>query len=1108
MHPRPYSNRQHQRGFTLMEILVAVAIFATVMIVALLLYDRSNRVFTEANDAAGVQQNTRVAFEKVASDLRMAGFDYKRAGTPTATTPAEWVAGRTYSTGTLVTPTAPNGHVYRCIDAGTSGAGEPAWTKGKGDIILDKPPVRWQEAGAPVYEQPDEQIEYSHTSAITIRANFDYNEPNTDNGRETTIETNTGGSFPVITTGNDEIVTYALVSKSGHKSSNADKIEFYADVNDGGGPKRQAFPGGAAERLITITPVDLTNAYPPYTLMRYTIKDNGEVQPTELADNIRSMTFTYWEDSAATRALTDLDNVAVTDLGGLGKYDPATPDLQVNERIIRGKIRAVTMNVVGMNPQPDDKYVHPTDAVAKNYRQYALQSTIVGRNLGLEGVPQSSSNPPGPPSITSSCSGYCGIALLSWKPDETTPGDVSYTILYDKSSSGSFSGVLPAGTQTSYAVDLTQALPDATKFYFKVAATNSNGTTVSKNSVEVDVRNATKPKPPVMTSVAGTGKPNELVVQWKPPAGNAGGTKSCTAGATGPENYSTEVKGYRLYRSMTAGFNLGDTGVVELMTENTGGATTDGSGTWSFVDNTVAACETYYYRAIAVEWCAAAAAYNSNANADTGMSDAAVQNFGNTVGVADPRSPQNLKFHPDSTCDADTNKCFPVMLTWDKVTQDVSGNTVNILDYEIRRQKKAAGIPIDSNEFAGTIENGVPSFSEPAALEYFDPATGVKFSYEYSVVAFIGYNNSAEKCNLDSDPTKLSFPDSCSTGATVKADMNTGSGTAADPWTDVTSIQVIGGAKPILTVEYSLDGSPFAPLAYPYLYPYDDLEDGEVHNIELRITVLGCTERITVYVQNDPPTCLLTGTVVSNSASTTVLDIDLRSSATEVITILGIDITWAGQSGLAWNSIVLPSGALTNAAGTPASPRTASFTPAGSDKTIAATGSYKIKMNFGPSGIALGSTVTGVTVRYTVPSTGTVVHNCTADLVRCSVTAKVAFVNSTTLSVTIENGSTEALDLQSFSIRWVDMNKLDWATITLPSTTTLPVKTATNGGTETFAPAVPDKTIAAGATYTVNMNFTSTFNNPPNVNASNVAAVQVNYKTPTSGTVTLSCRAE
>src|SRR5436309_14852786 len=92
------------------------------MLAALAVYDRSNRVFKTSTEAADMQQSTRIGFDKLVSDVRMAGFDYSRGGIPT------------------------------------------------------------QSSEAP---QPDEQIEYAGPTAVVFRANFNYNVPNTrDNGIE------------------------------------------------------------------------------------------------------------------------------------------------------------------------------------------------------------------------------------------------------------------------------------------------------------------------------------------------------------------------------------------------------------------------------------------------------------------------------------------------------------------------------------------------------------------------------------------------------------------------------------------------------------------------------------------------------------------------------------------------------------------------------------------------------------------------------------------------------------------------------------------------------------------------------------------------------------
>ncbi|HEU4523119.1 MAG TPA: prepilin-type N-terminal cleavage/methylation domain-containing protein, partial [Thermoanaerobaculia bacterium] len=148
-----------QRGFTLTEVLVSIAIFAIIFIAALLAYDRANRIFKSGVDASDVQQTTRVAFDRLVAEVRMAGFDFDRDGYPT---------------------------------------------------------------GAQKYQQPDEQLEFIHPHAITIRTNLNYETAAAaDNGRETAYEpgfttaTPDDDFFPVVTTANNEIVTYALRSDSG-----------------------------------------------------------------------------------------------------------------------------------------------------------------------------------------------------------------------------------------------------------------------------------------------------------------------------------------------------------------------------------------------------------------------------------------------------------------------------------------------------------------------------------------------------------------------------------------------------------------------------------------------------------------------------------------------------------------------------------------------------------------------------------------------------------------------------------------------------------------------------------------------------------------------------
>ncbi len=66
--------KKHNRGFTLVEVLVTLAIVSIVMTVVYVVYASSVRSYTTQDVAAGVQQSIRVGIEYVAHDIRMAGF--------------------------------------------------------------------------------------------------------------------------------------------------------------------------------------------------------------------------------------------------------------------------------------------------------------------------------------------------------------------------------------------------------------------------------------------------------------------------------------------------------------------------------------------------------------------------------------------------------------------------------------------------------------------------------------------------------------------------------------------------------------------------------------------------------------------------------------------------------------------------------------------------------------------------------------------------------------------------------------------------------------------------------------------------------------------------
>jgi prepilin-type N-terminal cleavage/methylation domain-containing protein len=725
-----------QRGFTLAEVLVASAIFTIIVVAALLLYDRSNQVFKQGSESADLQQNTRVAFDKLVSDVRMAGFDYDRDGVPSGATAEAWRANTVYSINNYVVPTSANGHQYLCIQAGTSAALEPTWLTTASSITNDPavtPAVKWQEAaGINQYQQPDEQIEFAGPTAVTVRANYDYDTNKANgNGREIDLEAKTP-QFPVITTRNNEIVTYALSSTNTAK--NTGTITFYADVNAAGTAiSRTAYPGGNKERKIDITcaaisatcpGVDLTNANPPYTLERITIEDDGNLLFTPVAENIRSIGFKYFQDTTGQTPLTDLNTTPVdvsSGPGGLGQYDPDNPNTIIPDRLVRAKIRSIQLQLVGMSANPDGNYTDTasywiptvtgttgttaTDSIAPTYRKFAVSSLIVPRNLGKRGMREAITVPPGSPAITSVCVGYCGIAKISWQAP-AGGGVSSYAILWDTSATGNFTSVYQAGTNsTAFLAGLTPNVP----YYFKLEAVNDYGAALSAAVGPYTPKNATTPEDPPVASMyaSGGGGSNpaavtsEVDLQWQRPMATVSPSDQATCDPA--PNVTTgiltaEAMGYNIWRATVA---TGPYSKVQDYAGATNPAVTNNATnqvTWK--DKNAANCIDYYYQVQAVKaFCEPNAAFNTSpAVTHSGIVPAAASNTfkgqAASTGSAPAAGTGLALGSGGATCNPATGLCS-VNLSWSAVTQDTSTPTAKPLvidQYELVRVQSIAGV--------------------------------------------------------------------------------------------------------------------------------------------------------------------------------------------------------------------------------------------------------------------------------------------------------------------------------------------------------------------------------------------------------------------------------
>jgi len=268
---------------------------------ALSLYDATWDSFKQGENAAEQQQGVRIAFDKIATDLQMAGFNHNPDGDPS---------------------------------------------------------------------RPDEQIEAAYDTAIVIRADFDSGDASLAAVPEATLA---GDAFDVVSTGNDEIVVYALAKSDG---SSTDTLTFTADL-------KEAARDGVLE-TVDIPNVALVHDDPPYTLYRITLSnDVGHwgtsdfVTRTVLAENMGSLVLRYFDEAGAQiNGTLDLSSTA-EDIGG--------GDATIDDR---SRIRRVEVALTGLARDPDPDWTDASDGnpQTRHFRKFRLASSISPRNLGMVGI--------------------------------------------------------------------------------------------------------------------------------------------------------------------------------------------------------------------------------------------------------------------------------------------------------------------------------------------------------------------------------------------------------------------------------------------------------------------------------------------------------------------------------------------------------------------------------------------------------------------------------------------------------------------------------------------------------------------------------------------------
>ena len=562
--------RANAKGMSMVEVLVALTILVIAVLIALLLYDASRKSFKKGENATEQQQAVRIAFDKLNSDLRMAGFN-----------------------------TNPDG------------------------------------AG----NRPDEQIEGAWDTAVVFRGDFDAEDPTASATPESTLD---GGAFQAVSTGNDEVVLYALARPDG---TGPDSLTFNADM-------QEAQRDGDVE-AVTINNLVLNQnpANAPYTLYRITFNNNAGtwntssfVTRTPLVENVRSMQFKYYD--LAGNQINSVFNVAslADDIGG------AEAAANLGQR---SSIRRVEIRLEGLTREPDLNWTDASDvnAATKHLRKFELTADVTPRNLGLKGLQDINSDfvPPQKPATPTLVAGHCGGLIVNWTANPLADGVSYYTVSWGTSAGNYSAGSATTSSTSTYISGLT----NGTTYYVVVSATDA-ASNVSQNSDPASATPANTNTPSAPGSVTAVSRAEgRMDVAWAAVTTNTAATSGDPASPM-----IRDLKGYRVYREATSGFT--PAAGNRRADETTVGPMS--SPSWQ--DTGMVACRVYYWKVTAVDTCAVESA-------------ASVAASGASTTNVPPMAPGNLAAYVQ---DPTHNR-----ITWDAVTQNTAGVGIAIDTYRVFR---------------------------------------------------------------------------------------------------------------------------------------------------------------------------------------------------------------------------------------------------------------------------------------------------------------------------------------------------------------------------------------------------------------------------------------
>jgi hypothetical protein len=556
------------------------------------------------------------------------------------------------------------------------------------------------------YKVADEQIEGAWESAIFVRGDF-------DNAREDNLQ---NGTYPIVTTGNDEIVGYVLLKDGGGTTNISIKADFTVTGGRDAVYTDDANIAGEETATLGVAAIDVAGqSNPPYQLAKVTFDDSGNPQTEILADNIRQLKFEYYTESGTT---------PITIASGAD-----------GARDTRKTIRKVVVKLVGQSDKRDLNYT-----ADDGYRTFPLEQVILPPNLGIIGGKHAfmpTSTLPAPAYITT-CTGHCRKYWVQW-PSAGANISVYSLQITAPSATGS------TGAVTAYSEILTVGNlfyeftePDedvaagvSRQFTFKVASVGSGGV-VGTYTPAVSMQSTNKlpesvPQAPTNVTATSAAPEYALLVNWDPVTQNVQplATNLCQSAGVGSAGNSppppwdqkaVDISNAKVYRIRSTGSNgnfaIGDAGVAEV-SQQTIGALQNVPSQGPFMDRTAAPCTPYFYRAKSCDTCGElstiSAAMNTDASFDipSDVFPAQATNLGATGPIASGGGNYNFT------------------LRWDPVVTTADLGPAATAHYRVIRSSKTAAETnytnpedIDVYEVAGLVQSVPMRNSQNDELHY------------------------------------------------------------------------------------------------------------------------------------------------------------------------------------------------------------------------------------------------------------------------------------------------------------------------------------------------------------------------------------------------------